>query len=67
MSVLEAGGFVQLVGGCSKWGWGDPQPLFLFVALNRGSWKADDADQLCLLLAVWHGEGARHGEFLANK
>lgn len=27
----------------------------------------DDADQLCLLPAVWHGDGARHGEFLVDK
>lgn len=41
--------------------------FFLVVALNGGSWEVDDADQLCLLPAVWHGDGARHGEFLVDK
>lgn len=44
-----------------------PASFFLFVALNGGSWEVDDADQLCLLPAVWHRDGAWHGEFLVDK
>lgn len=62
MSVLEAGGFVQLVRG-----WGDLRPLFLFMAFQRGSWEVDDASQLCLPLPVWDGEGDGHGEFLVSE
>lgn len=59
MSVLEAGEFAQLVGllQCAS-GWGDPQPLFLSVALSRSIWEVDDANQMCLLLVASMRKGA---------